>query len=290
MTFIQPPFWAVPRRRRSWTHPASSVLVSPVATIATSAVANPTVITTETAHGLWSGDTVAIAGHVGATPALDGSHVVTVLSPLSFTVPVNVSVAGTGGTVTPTTLVEPLTLTEAKLRAGLAWADGDPRDALMRNFLSAARHKVETDTGLAIRLQVRDVYADVIDADDLAWPSQSVPLQAVSSITWTDAAGVVTVVDDATYQVDLASGRIALTPSGVWPTGDFRSLSPWVLRIVAGYPTVAAIPAPLVHAIGLMTAHYATVARDVTVVGSGATIVPFGYDDAIQPYRREVLA
>lgn len=288
-TFLEPPFWAASRRRRP-THPASSVLVTPVATIATSSVASSSVITTLAPHGLWSGDTVTIAGHAGSTPAIDGSRIVTVLSPIAFSIPVNVTVAGAGGTVTPTTLVEPLTLAEVKLRAGLAWADGDPRDAMMTNFLSAARHKVEHDTGRAIRLQVRDVYVDQIDAPDATWPAQSFPLQAVSSITWTDATGVITTVDAAQYEVDLASGRLALAPSGQWPAGDFRSLSPWILRIVAGYASIAEIPAPLVHAIGMLTAHYATVARDVAITGTIVAMTPLGYDDTIQPYRLEVLA
>lgn len=288
MSFTQPPFWAEGRRRP--THPATAAPVTLAPAIATSSVANPSVITTATPHYLWTGDTVTIAGHVGSTPAIDGSRVVTVLSPTTFTIPLNVTVAGAGGTVTPTALAEPLTLTEAKLRAGLSWADGDPRDNLMLNFLAAARGKVEQDTGLAIRLQVLDIFADQIDAPDLLWPPQTFPLQAVSGITWTDAAGVVTTVDVANYQVDLASRRIALTPSGAWPTGDFRTLSPWTLRIVAGYPRVAAIPPMLVHAIGMLTAHYATVGRDVTVVGTIIAEVPLGYEDTIQPFRREVLA
>lgn len=69
------------------------------ATIATSSVANPTVITTLTPHGLTSGETTTIAGHTGSTPAVDGARVVTVLTPTTFTVPVNVTVAGAGGTV-----------------------------------------------------------------------------------------------------------------------------------------------------------------------------------------------
>jgi predicted secreted protein len=69
------------------------------AAISTSSVADPTVITTPTPHGLASGESATIAGHTGSTPALDGTHVVTVLSPTTFTVPVNVTVAGAGGTV-----------------------------------------------------------------------------------------------------------------------------------------------------------------------------------------------
>lgn len=288
MSFVQPPFWAIDRRRVA--HPPTSALVLQALAIATSSVANPSVITTTTPHWLITGDTVTMAGHAGSTPSINAAHVVTVLSPTTFSIPVNVTVGGAGGTATLTTAVEPITLAEGKLYAGLDWVDGDARDNLMRNFIRSARLKVEHDTGLAIRLQVRDIFVDAIDAPGLPWPTQTTPLQAVSAITWTDTAGAVTTVGTSVYQVDLAGRRIALVPGQAWPSGDFRALSAWTLRIVSGFPTIAAIPAPLVHWIGVLTAHYATVARDLAVTGTIINEVPMGYDDGIQPYRLEVLA
>lgn len=57
---------------------------------------NPTVITTTTGHGLTSGDFTRISGS-NTTPSIDGKHQVTVLSPTTFSIPVNVSGAGTSG-------------------------------------------------------------------------------------------------------------------------------------------------------------------------------------------------
>lgn len=68
--------------------------------LTSSSQANPTLITTGAPHLLATGDVVTIAGHTGSTPAIDGQHVVTVVSGTTFTIPVNVTVAGTGGTVT----------------------------------------------------------------------------------------------------------------------------------------------------------------------------------------------
>jgi len=67
--------------------------------VTSSSVANPTVITTAAAHGLQAGDLVTIAGHTGSTPDINGSHAV-VATPLAttFTIAVNVTVGGTGGT------------------------------------------------------------------------------------------------------------------------------------------------------------------------------------------------
>lgn len=71
------------------------------AVIASSSVANPSVITTTGPHGLVTGQKVVIAGHSGSTPAINGQQTVTVLTPTTFSITgVNVTVAGTGGTVT----------------------------------------------------------------------------------------------------------------------------------------------------------------------------------------------
>lgn len=67
-------------------------------TISGNTAANPTVVTTSTAHGLTTGQTVTISGS-NSTPSLNGPQVVTVLTTTTFSVPVNVSVAGTAGTL-----------------------------------------------------------------------------------------------------------------------------------------------------------------------------------------------
>lgn len=71
--------------------------LGPSVAITSSSVANPTVITTA-AHTFVSADTVTIAGHTGSTPAVDGERVATVTAATTFTVPINVTGGGTGGT------------------------------------------------------------------------------------------------------------------------------------------------------------------------------------------------
>jgi uncharacterized phiE125 gp8 family phage protein len=186
---------------------------------------------------------------------------------------------------------EPLTVAQGKLRAGLEWADGDPRDDLMRGFIAAARSKVEQDTGLALPEQTRDIYLDAVRGI-LTLPALSKPLQALTSITSTDSAGVPHVLDPAIYVVDLASARIGLALTGAWPT-DLAPFQPYVLRIVAGWATVELLTADaplLVHAVGLLTAHYATVGRDLTTVGTIITTTPEGYEAAIASYVPVVVA
>lgn len=76
-------------------------------TITSSSVGNPTTITTSAAHGLAVGSTprMRIAGHAGSVPALDGEHTATVTGATTFTLPVNVTTAGTGGTAQRFTLI-----------------------------------------------------------------------------------------------------------------------------------------------------------------------------------------
>ena len=71
--------------------------VTTEAKIVSNTVANPTVVTTATNHDFTSGDLVTISGNTSIVPS---TYVVTVLTATTFSIPVNVSTAGTGGTVT----------------------------------------------------------------------------------------------------------------------------------------------------------------------------------------------
>lgn len=66
--------------------------------ITSNSIANPSVVTTDKAHGLTTGDIVFIAGVTLSTPTINGQRTVTVISPTTFSVAVNVTVGGVGGT------------------------------------------------------------------------------------------------------------------------------------------------------------------------------------------------
>ena len=68
--------------------------VSPQGTF-TNTVANPTVVTTSSAHGLQTSDKIIITGST-STPSLNGIYTVTVTGSTTFTLPVNVTVGGAG--------------------------------------------------------------------------------------------------------------------------------------------------------------------------------------------------
>lgn len=82
------------RTVRTWITPPATIAIT------SSSVADPTVLTTA-AHGITIGTTevVTIAAHTGSTPAINGTHAFTALTSTTGTIPVNVTVGGTGGTI-----------------------------------------------------------------------------------------------------------------------------------------------------------------------------------------------
>lgn len=70
-----------------------------VVPITSSSVANPTVITTTVPHGLTDGQNILIAGHTGSTPDINDEYTITYVSETTFTIPENVTVGGSGGTL-----------------------------------------------------------------------------------------------------------------------------------------------------------------------------------------------
>lgn len=66
--------------------------------ITSNSIANPTVVTTPVPHGLTTGDVILIAGVATSSPTINGQQTATVTGTNTFTVPINVTVGGTGGT------------------------------------------------------------------------------------------------------------------------------------------------------------------------------------------------
>lgn len=58
-------------------------------------------VTTLLPHGFVTGQKVIIANHAGSTPNINGARTVTVINPTEFTIGIDITVGGTGGTVIP---------------------------------------------------------------------------------------------------------------------------------------------------------------------------------------------
>jgi hypothetical protein len=107
-------------------------------------IANPCVITTPTAHGLVTGDSITISGVSGGTfsPAINGTFTVTVTGPTdgtstTFTVPSNHS-AGTP------------TLTSAHF-SPIAYSNTSPSTTNIRDRLRAILHFILTSPDYTIQ-------------------------------------------------------------------------------------------------------------------------------------------
>ena len=181
---------------------------------------------------------------------------------------------------------EPLSVDQGKLRAGLGWANGDPRDDLMKGFIAAARMRVEHDTGLALLTQARRVTYDLLLSPMIQLPPQARPVQEISSISTTDYYGNVTTVDPARYTVDFEAGRIFFKPgAGIyWGVRPFLG---WQIDLIAGRVDavdLAARDPGLIQAVGLLTAHFATLGRDMASIGLRVIEIPEGYLRLLEAY------
>lgn len=175
---------------------------------------------------------------------------------------------------------EPITVTDAKQLAGLDWPSTDPREDLMKTWLATARRKVETDASLALLTQRRAIQYDAVPTV-LQLPAR--PLQSVS-VAIVSSDGSTATLDPSTYLVDLVGGRIAFLTA----PSNLRVFQPWTFTVTAGYESPSDIPPELVHLVGLLTAHYATLGRDLALLDE-AYEVPYGYCDLIEPWRPLVL-
>lgn len=100
--------------------------------ITSSSAANPSVITCAAAHNLPAGtSSVVIAGHTGSTPAISGTYTATKIDATTFSIPVNCSSGGTGGTVVSDTAYYP-TLWVEMPGCQLISLDRDPIEAKRR--------------------------------------------------------------------------------------------------------------------------------------------------------------
>jgi uncharacterized phiE125 gp8 family phage protein len=180
--------------------------------------------------------------------------------------------------VTPPT-VEPLTVEELKLRASMLWPvtdPPDPRDAMMSDFIRAARAKVEQDTGLSLLTTVIEVTFGTW-CGQTPLPMGCLPVQDIEDVTAATA--------HLHIRMSVVPGTNRVTVHSVAaPTAGT------VLLVTAGWPDVATlkIEAPLLHqAVALLATHYATLGRDLAITGAVAAlnVVPEGYEALIAPHR-----
>lgn len=152
-------------------------------------MANPTVVTTTVSHNLVTGDAVNITGS-NSTPVINGNWIVTVLSSTTFSIPINVTGAGTAGVL-------------KKLTKGTTPLAGDTWRRLVGNFKLSRIEDLEEfpdlDVGLYVRAQAPIVInkgvafelTTPLDFTQLLWALQSglkggvTPTGGGADKTWT---------------------------------------------------------------------------------------------------------
>jgi uncharacterized phiE125 gp8 family phage protein len=176
---------------------------------------------------------------------------------------------------------EPLPLADAKIYARVS---GTNLDAVLPQMLTAARQRVQRDTGIVLLTETYDISFDTLPTDRTPIVVPWRPVQAITSLKYFDSASpsVEQTLDVSNYELDPSSeapffARVALAIAGSWPT-DVRPSHPYVLRIVAGWDDVAKIPRELLYAVGTLF--------DILV--NKGPIDP--YEDAIAPFRIPVVA
>jgi uncharacterized phiE125 gp8 family phage protein len=175
--------------------------------------------------------------------------------------------------------VEPLTFEEVK--AYLRLPDNTDLD-YVTGLITAARQKVESDTGRRLITQSWTLYADAFPEDAIVLPWA--PLLSVTSIKTTTSAGVQSTLAATHYQVDTTGvlPRIWLADAGTWP-GDLRAHQGIEIIASVGYGAAgSAVPGPILEALRMaISIWYASRA--------GAQMAPaprwLGYDALLAPYR-----
>lgn len=182
-------------------------------------------------------------------------------------------------TVDPT--VEPVSLTEAKNHLRVDIADDD---VLISSKIMAAREYFEWATNRALINQTwRLSLNEWPGGDRIVLPRR--PLSSVTSVVYTNSAGVATTWAAANYDVDTESdpGLLRLAYGISWPTVTLRPTNPIQITFVAGYGAAAtSVPEHMRQAV-LLLAGYWYENREGVNLGQGYTALslPFAIDSLI---------
>lgn len=149
--------------------------------------------------------------------------------------------------------IEPVSLTEMKSYLREVTTD---HDTTLTNLIASARDYVEKMTGRALLTQTWELTLDDWPARDyieLDYP----PLASVTSIKYTDSAGVENTLAASAYLVDTSGipGRVCLKNGQSWPSDELQDFAAIKIRYVAGDTLASAVSPNLRAAVFLYVAN-----------------------------------
>lgn len=176
---------------------------------------------------------------------------------------------------------ELLTLEEVKDQLRIV---GDYDDAILQRLMRSARQGLDGRDGILGRALITQTWGLSLER----FPAEIIvplpPLISVGSITYLDPSGNEQNLDPSAYRVegigDADAGRIV--PVTAWPATQANRVAVAV-TFTAGYGDRADVPEPIRHAALMHVAFLYEQREAASELRNRA--VPFGYYDAIAPYR-----
>lgn len=186
--------------------------------------------------------------------------------------------------------IEPVTLNEAKLHCRI---DHDDDDDLIESLITAARSHLDGQGGILDRALVYQTYDLFLDRFEPCIEMPLPPLVEIVEIEYSDDGGARQTLSSSAWQIvagGLFHSKLVPAADASWPTVQEK---PHAVRIrfTCGYVDgdaspvdLAAIPAPIRHAILMMVAHWYE-HREAIVVGTNAETLPMAVETLLAPWR-----
>jgi uncharacterized phiE125 gp8 family phage protein len=177
--------------------------------------------------------------------------------------------------------VEPVTVADAKAHMRI---DTDAEDVLIGSLILTSRLHIEAALSLAFITQTWKLTLDRWTIGrEIDLPMA--PLRSVGGVRVKDASGNATTVSEQSYLVDLASRPPRLVWNNSTPPLPRLVAKGIEIDLTAGFgDDASSVPAPLKHAILMLTAHWYE-HRDPREIGSDRARIPDAVSDLINPFR-----
>lgn len=179
-------------------------------------------------------------------------------------------------TVTPAA-AEPLELSAVKRHLGIDATDDTFDDLIGQDYLPAARAHVESITGSKMAEQVQSAMAT--GWDDLARLPFG-PVQAITSITYTDTAGAAQTLDAGDYELWISGLEAEVRAVYGVTLPAIRPGSRITVTATVGYDS---LPPELAQAIRMLVAYWFA---NREAAGTAMVEVPHGVFDVLVNHRR----